>query len=426
MAVSAACGTFNIGTGAAGTTVTVTPSPAITLSGATVIKFFWTGLTALSNGTRATSRFGTGRAVSASSFFAHATYDEDAAAVSVAKNNHATDCCIGEIDATGAFVGKADLQSLDANGFTLEIIGAFTTDLLVGYLIITGLDNAEIGTFTPAGVAPTNQTVNNAGNFQPAVTEFFFGGAVSSSADSTYMHGVATDATHEYVHWSGANDAEATANTASYNRAGECLAWNITSPPVGPTNRAEFVSHNAGPGGFTINWLERASATLIRYCSYKGGTWTLGDVLTQTDTTTAMTETGFGHAPVAVTLVSATKAETAQDATPGAHDERSVGCATSASSRFVMQMDSRDGNGTMFTHHAARSDCVYANSAPANTAYTLEGLMDVQSFDADGFTAIMDDADPAQAFAWYVAVGNVAAAGAFPWPYYQQMQAMAG
>ena len=397
-------GSLNITTGAAASTVAVT---GLSFQPTCVI-FWWNGLTAASNGTRQTSLRGIGVAASSSSFFAQANYDEDAAATSVCKNNYSASYCIMQIDNTGAIVGGADLQSFDSGGFTLEIQDAFPTDLLVSYMAIGGTDNVELGTFTPAGVAPVNQTVNNAGNFQPTITLFFPGSQVSSGADAFTMIGAATSSSDEHVHFSGANDGGGSGSTASYNRSGECVA-TLSSLPTTTTVRAEFVSHNAGPGGFTINWLERGNANAIQYLSIKGGNWIIGDFLSQTDTTTAMTESGFGFTPAGAMFVSAGKAESAAD-TPDTHDEWSIGAATSASSRVCQQMDSRSGNTTMFVHPAARTDCVYIDSSPANTAYTLEGLADIQSFDSDGFTCIMDDADAAQAFVWYIALGNPAAA----------------
>ena len=48
------------------------------------------------------------------------------------------------------------------------------------------------------------------------------------------------------------------------------------------------------------------------------------------------------------------------------------------------------------------------------------GLMDIQSMDSGGFTAIMDDADPSQTFVFYFAIGDAAVGN--PWHYYQMMR----
>lgn len=404
--MAAKTGTLNVTTGLVGSTVAVSGlgfQP-------TAVIFWWNGLTAASNGTRATSRRGIGAAASASSFFAYGTYDEDAAGTSIATNDYNSTGCIMSVDNSGLMDGLADLASFDADGFTIEVRDVFPTNLLVHYLAIGGTTNVELGTLTTPG-ATGNQTYNNSGNFQPDATLFFEGGQINAGSGGRFTFGAATGASNQAVHSSGAADAAATGATGSYNRAGECYITGNGSPAVAPTYRAAFVSHNAGPGGFTLNWLERAATTrTVQFLSIKGGgLWNVGNLLTQTDTVTPIAVTGLGFTPTGLMLVSACKAATVQDATPGTHDELSIGAATGPSARNCCQMDSRSGNTTMFVHLASRADCIYANSDPANTSYTLEGLGDVQSFDSDGFTLIMDDADPSQAFAWFVAVGNVPA-----------------
>lgn len=402
MGVMTKVGTLNITTGAASSTVAVsglgfTPK---------VLILWWSGLTATSNGDRATSLRGMGWAVSASSFCAHTNYDEDAAGTSVAFMRFSSTGCVTQIDNTGAEVGRADLQSFDADGFTLEIQDAFPTDLLVSYLAIGGSDitNAEIGTFTSTGTAPVNQVVNNSGNFQPDVTFFM---SARTDSDSIQMFGAATGAGTEQVICTGENHVTASGAAGAYCLADECIAFASSNPAGSPNIRGEFVSHNTGPGGFTVNWLENGAGRAFAYLSIKGGLWKVGNLLTQTDTSTAITATSFGFTPAALMVVSAGNAANTQDGTPTTHDKWSVGAATSSSSRVVQQVDSRSGNADMFVHRSARTDAVYVNTDPAQTSHTVTGLMDVQSLDPDGFSLIMDDADPSQAFAWYAAVGQI-------------------
>lgn len=420
MSISAKVGSFNVGTAAAASTVVVSSlgfQPKWIL-------FWWSGLAAASNGVRQTSYRGMGWACSASDFKVVATRDLDGAGTAVTANGARADACIGQIsdlgDWTGGTVigaGWADLQSFDADGFTLEIIDQFGVDLYVSYLALGGtvITNVESGVFTAVGTAPVNQVVSNVGNFQPKVTFFLsaelVADAPTSAGDSILMFGAASSSTAESV-WHGGADNGATSGAAgSYCRSGESIGMRPSSPQVAPTQRAEFISHNASPGGFTVNWLERSASVRAFWCSIAGGDWLVGDFLTQTDIVTSITETGFASQPAAVLVVSAGKAETVQDATPDTHDTWSVGAATSASERAVQYVDSRSGNTAMFVHLAARSDAIYENTDPAQTAYTEVGRGDIVSMDATGFTAIMDDADPVQAFAWYVAVGESAASG---------------
>jgi hypothetical protein len=417
MAVERKVGSFNITTGVATSAVAVTGlgfQPK-------VILFWWSGLTATSNGDRATHLRGMGFACSSTNFCAISSRDEDGVGTSISDAGLRTDACIVE-QGDGAMVGWADLQSFDADGFTVEVVDQFVTDLLVSYLALGGasITAAEAGILTQTGAPPINQTVNNVGNFQPSVTFFASIGAAAGTGtrvDSTYSFGAATSSTGEGVIGGGSNDAAATMATGSYCRSGEAVGVHGGNPASSPDIRAEFVSHNAGPGGFTLNWLERGTSYRVLWCSIAGGDWAVGNLLTRTDGND-IAVTGLASQPAAVLMVSGNKAETTQDAAPGTHDEWSMGAATSTTERVVQHVASRSGNTDSFVFRTARTDAVYVNADPANASYTLEGLMDLKSIESDGFTCVMDDVDPSAMFAWYVAVGPAPAGGsAKPWLY---------
>lgn len=418
MSVLAKAGNFNIGTGAATSTVSVT-----SVGFQPKVVFFWmVGLTAASNGTRASSHRSFGVATGAGTGWAMGTFDTDAVGTSVTTKTQLEGQCLVESIAGPSFAGSASLQSFAAGGFTLVIDSQFAADYYVSYLALGGdsITNVESGRFTLAGTAPVNQTVNNVANFQPSFTLFASGSAASnpptSAVDSNLTIGAATGAGDDHVLWSGANDSNSIGGAGSYCLAGEMYAGHPTAPAAAsPADRVEFVSHNASPGGFTVNVLERANLTRVLWVSIAGGDWSVGNVLTQTDTVTTFGPSGLASAPAAVMMFSAGKAATTANAVPGTHDQWSIGAATSPTERVVQYADSRDGNTNMFAHIAARSDAIYENTDPAQTAYTEVGRGDVQSFDGSGVTLIMDDADPAQAFAWYVAVGPSAATAARPW-----------
>jgi hypothetical protein len=404
MSILVHTGAFNIGTGAAGTTTAVT---GVGFQPKAII-FWWSGRTESTNaGGSASSQRGMGFAVSSSSFCCAAIRDVDAAGTSNTDNGHRDDACI--LECANAHVGWADIQSMDSDGFTLEILDAFSIDFRVSFIAYGGTDitNAEIGRFTATGAAPVNQSIDNTGTFQPDITFFLStNDADPPSVATTAFHGfgVATDSSHEYVWAARASDAASSGATHSDNKSGECIARLTGGTAV--DNRAEFVSHDSD--GFTINWLERASSQRIYWLSIAGGNWSLGDFLTQTDTSTTMVESSFGFTPAGVLFVSDGKAESTSD-TASTTDRWSIGAAHSASARTAQAASSRDGNTLMFTQTFLRTDAIYVNTDPATDAVTALG--DVQSFDSDGFTAIMDDADPAQSFVWYVAAGNVAGGG---------------
>lgn len=171
------------------------------------------------------------------------------------------------------------------------------------------------------------------------------------------------------------------------------------------TSRADFVSFLSN--GFRINWAESATARRVHWVALKGGSYIVGNLLTQTDTVTDIAETGFGFQPSGALFVSHGQAESTSD-TAQDHDRLSIGAFDSTSSRVAMGTLDEDNLGDSEVTTAHEFDEVYVS---ISTASAIQGLMDIKSVESDGLTMIMDDADPAQAFVWYMAVGAVAAAG---------------
>jgi hypothetical protein len=93
------------------------------------------------------------------------------------------------------------------------------------------------------------------------------------------------------------------------------------------------------------------------------------------------------------------------------HGQLSIGAGTSTSNRVAMAIMDEDNLATSETSSAIEFDEVYIH---INTSDTLEGLGDINSITSDGFTFIMDDADPAQMYVWWVAAGDNPSANAIP------------
>lgn len=406
MGLDVKTGQFNIGTGAATTTVTLTLGFEMK-----VILLWWSGRTDSTDAEgSATSLRGFGFATSASSFRALCTRNEDAAGSSIADSGHRADACIAE-QGDGAFIGWADVQSVSSTEVIFEIIDAFATDLRVSYLALGGTDiDGEIGTFTSTGTAPVNQTVNTT-NVGKAIIFAGIASSVNAPATTTQSWlqiGAATSSSSEYTLSGGSGNNDGTMVTSAYCRGAECVTNHSSATPDTIDCRAEFVSFNSGTPGFTINWLERTGSRRHHYLLLYGTFQVaLGDLLTL-NTTGTITESGLAFAPTAMMLLSACRAESTID-TVTAHDEWSVGAATSASERVGQNSTARDGNTTAFTMTSIQADEVYINFDP--TTDTREGSADFTGFTSDGFTLDMDDADPVESFAWYIAF---AAAGGAP------------
>lgn len=416
MATSFATGTFNITTAAAGNTVVVSGlgfQPVFVL-------FWWSGRTESADaGGSSTYNRGFGCATSDTSFWAVGNRYPDGGGTSDTDTGQRTDACIIEL-AADAFAGWADLQSMDSDGFTIEIIDAFVTDLRVSYAAYGGSDIAGAATaaITATGAAPITQTLLSGLSFTPTgviVVTAGNGNAPPSAVDGNAIIsiGAALSTSDEHVLMACADDAAASGDGGQYCLAGEllaCVQHSANPGTAAPTHRAELSSF--GASNVVINWLERASGIRVFGLAWGGGNFVIGDLLTQTDTTTDIVESGFGFQPNGVVFFSGCNAAATQDGAPGVHDEWSIGAASSTSNRNAQNASSRDGNTNMFAQAGIEFDEVYINFDPTTDA--IEGLMDVKSFDSDGFTCIMDDADPAQAFVWYLACGNTAVATKAP------------
>lgn len=392
MALDVAVGSFNITTGAAGGTVTITPgfeTKALIL--------WWNGRTeAVDTIGGATIQRGFGFATNTGYFSACTTRDEDGVGTTITNSFFDAVSCIMEVDAAGAKVGYADVQSVNSTQVVFEIMDDFVTNLRVCYLALGGSDitGAEIGYAAPSGT----------GNLIVPTTKE---GKVVFFASSTYgdhsasCFGVATDSANEYVWAAKAGDASTSGLTAAYCRKGECL----TSLDIGTNvamDRVEFVSFNTTPS-FTLNYLECQYFAGFLWFQLSGNFQVgLGDLVTLA-TTGTVTETGVAFEPKALLMLSANRAESASDVSTS-HDELSIGAATSSSNRLCMQSSSLNGATDSRTATAVEYDHIYNNVATATDL--IEGKADFTGFTKDGFTLNMSDADPVASFCWYVAFAS--------------------
>jgi ACT domain-containing protein len=334
-----------------------------------------------------------------------ATQEMDGQATSVSdrvKRN--TECLIILVsNATGAVEGSLDIQSMDGDGITFIVDDALAVAVRVHVLAFGGLTAAETGQFD--NILTTGvQNVVTAGAFQPDVVFFAMTRvtATTVSADSEFIFGYGISSTKMGLLALAADDAIATTQDVRYCNDAQCCAF-LNAAKTGLAGQAEFVQMNAN--GFRINWTTaETSARTIYYMALKGGSWTGGLFNTRTDGND-IALTGFGFVPAAALFVSHGTVEstlgTVQD-----HDMMSIGAATSASARAVQAVSSEDNLADSEVATAIYFDEVYIHM---NLADGIDGLMDVKSFDSNGITCVMDDADPSASFGWYVAVGNASA-----------------
>lgn len=406
MGLNVARGFLNTTTNAAGNTVVVNTlgfQPK-------VIFFWWNGRVDTTDAVgRRTQQTGFGYAVSTTDRRYATCLSQDTPTSMVTNRMQGNAACIGITTTADAIDGLMDLQSMDSGGFTLVIDDAFTASYTIHYLALGGSDIVSVAgnNFTMATVTG-NQDVEQV-SFLPNFIFFFSSGQQtindSVSVDATLTLGAAKSSSNRYTYVGGSNDGAGNAQTMSYCYDGECIAF-LDSAITATESRADFVNFHSSPAnGFRINWLENAVTTKI--ISYVAIQFTndsyvvLGDLLTRTDGNDIV-ESGFPHLPLGGMFISHCKAKSTQD-TAQDDFELSIGAFNSASSRSAIGMMDDDAAATAVVGTAIEFDEVYINLP--NTAASVEGLMDIKSVDATGFTAVMDDTDPSAAFVWYATFG---------------------
>jgi hypothetical protein len=357
-----------------------------------------------------------GFAVSATDRRCVFTRDIGGASTSQTAPHHNDTACVISCNGSGAVNGALDLQSMDADGFTLAIDDAFPITARVHFLALGGEDltNVQTGSWSEPGATGNHDITSLA--FQPdclLVMACAHTGSIntgSSALDSGLCLGAATSSSQQGSCTGSADDASATADTDRHASSSQCLAMIVDGG--GDVDwREEFVEFLSN--GFRLNCTARASTRTGHFLALKGGSFRVGSLLTQTDTTTAITASGLGFAPTGVLFGSAGGAESS-GTTTSAHDHLSIGAASSPSVRGAQGRCSKDGPTVMEVIAAVEFDAVYVRLDTTLATTAVAGVMDLQSLDSGGFTCIMDDADPDQAFVWYLAVGSSAAAPATP------------
>jgi hypothetical protein len=404
MALSAKVVTFLAVDGIVGTTQAITGVGFLPKA----ILFWYGGSNSAADQTTAgqDARCGFGYAASPTDRGCLAGFNADALATMDTNRATRGDCCIASCSTT-AVTGRWDLQSFDADGFTLVVDQdppAGDNRRIIA-LCLGGDDITAVkgGSFTKiAGTG--SQGVTGVG-FQPDMTFLFSAGNVAipdTDVDLSFSFGFARSAAEQAVLHGYSQDAQANSVTSRYSRFDECL---FVKSPSDNNHRATFVSQDAD--GFTLNWLTGAEQIVNLYLCIKGGGWKIGSSATATSLTTVATS-GYGFAPKGVMVLSHLNTAQSTAGTPDNNLNWSVGAADSPTSRAAHSQNQDNGQATSDTWFGQELDEVYSN---ISGGAGVVGLMDLQSFDVDGATFVMDDADPTARVFGYIAFGDAPQVG---------------
>lgn len=401
-------GSFSTGTGAASTTVAVTGvgfEP-------TFVLFWWSGRTDTTDAAgSANHRFGYG-AMSATERMCVVSQSVNGGASASSDAGQRFDACVASMSTAGAFDGMLDFQSFDADGFTLVVDDAMPNSMRVHYMAFDSITDVDLGFFVEPATA-TTQDINIGWTPSGDDTAVFFmhhanntADPPTSSTDSRRSLGVCAGATPTNYCWGGgSDDGAATMQSLSYCRGGECVVGFEGGATVS-NQRAAVTAWITN--GFRLTWNEVTGNNVRRvfYAALRGGKWFAGDFLSQTNTT-EFSETGVGFQPIGGFFVSQCVAENAED-TPTDDDQGSLGAVDTALNQRSMSLIDEDNTANAEVATAVEHDEFYTR---LDTAMTKVGGCAINSWDADGFTAQMTDADPDQAFIWYLLHGETPAAG---------------
>ena len=312
--------------------------------------------------------------------------------------------CFTLLDPNTGVLAAADLVSLDADGFTVNITTAPASGRLVGYLALGGDDMSNVGSGQFLGSASVgNQAVTGVG-FQPDCVIFFTmaddNAPPSDRVNTEGVMGFATSSTARGVTQLWDRNGQTTSETSNYQRTVRCISAMTNADAI--FYEADFVSFDAD--GFTVNWITAGDgARYIHYVAFKGGQYFAGSFNSQTATGN-FSVTGTGFQPTGVIFMSMLNAAAT---TVQQGMQYSLGAASSSTARFATFGDSEDAVTTTDTDTAFSATRVYLNY---DFAQTLEGDADFVSFDSDGFTLNQTDADPTGNQVLYLAFGNTASA----------------
>lgn len=401
MAYNAFAGSFNIDS-----SVTAGNDQAVSGVGfqPKVVLFWWGGSTSsVDSVSGATINIGFGAASSSSSRWCAMGISEDAQADSDNLRSHSITECIRCYTDTGTLDGIADFSSMDADGFTLTIDDQFTQDYRISYLALGGSDLTDVylGNYqTPA--ATGNHNITGVG-FQPDAVLFassWYAGTSGSTTHSYFSVGWSTASDEQGTVYQGGVDNQATSYTFGYGYNGECISGRAVTLAI----RESFVSF--GADGFTLNALEASVQRHVFYVCWRGGQYEVGELTTRTDGNDIEEDLSGAFEPVAVLFGSANRAHSTQD-TVTDHARMSIGAATATDERTVQAISDEDNLADTETAYTNQDDAVYAHVVDD----AIEALMDIKSFDADGFTCVMDDTETSACWVTYLAIGAEAAAG---------------
>lgn len=291
-------------------------------------------------------------------------------------------------DGLGDTVGKADITSLDANGFTLNWTESSSPyNVYTSYLAFGGTNCSALASSFTANTTTGNQSITGVG-FKPDLVIFCSAVVTNTTITTTqlYAQGWAcsdlSQGANYFVNW-----LAAPTNVSTYQRTDRCIVLPSSSSPDTIGGEASLVSLDAD--GFTINWQSAvpAASSTVWFLALKGCEST---VVTDTQPTATGTKsnTAVGFQPSLVWLASQQMAAASTGTLQTTNGGFSYGMATSAVDLTQQQSNMTqcpDGAANTVNGDRHRGAQLILEYAVAPTQ-TITASAQLQSFDAIGYT----------------------------------------
>lgn len=367
------------------------------------IRFYWVGLQSTpptqGDSSAIAERRGIGFAQSTTSRAAVGTFSADASAAADCGSVWSDTACVITVNGAGTVDGLLDINSIDADGFTVIVDDVTPADISVFWEAWGGSDisNVTIGAIAePAATGTVNYTATGFIASPLSSTTYsdqcvMFAGVQTVNASGTGqaqdsgLHvgfATSTSTSNNITLCGNSDDGSATMDTDGYNYTGDCVSM-ITIAGGNPNARATLSAF--GTDVFTLNWLARATTNRRSiYMAIKGGIWVAGSTTIDGATTNATTTVSdLPFYLKGLSVLSANKVQSTV-ATSTANDRIIVGSALSPTSRNVAAVS--DVNGL--------NDSNIITKIMYNAIITQPGVLsayDVSVLTANLFTIIVDN-----------------------------------
>lgn len=351
-------------------------------------------------------RLGMGAFTSATERVGFSLFAEDAAATSDTASLIIADGCMALQSDVTTIEGQIDAVGFDATNVSVIPDNAFTTGVNLSCLLLAGLTNVKVGTFT-LGAGTGSQSFTPL-TFQPDVLWFFGTSGVAAgtiAAHARWAEGWSNGTTHRAL---ALNSRDGQAASQTDGIISDDYAWVNLLATTGAVSDG-FTVTSMDATGWTINKLVGANTPIIGYIAMEGCSAAILDSVFRTDTSNQPV-TGAGFTPKIAVQMVRPLATASEEGTATTGLTAGFGWATGATTRYSAWIGEEDAQDPTDTY-ASQSATLFASTFDMATGATTQGSMELVSFDSDGVTLDQVAAGVVASYLPLLLLGDAASGG---------------